>query len=261
MTIEALALPEQTAEHPTVKIGERPPWLTPEQWAEYRRAMQALVTEDDEPVDNFFSAKQQALLVDALYTSWSHPVEGKRFLAVANVGLFFSLYGQPLVPDCLLSVGVEPVQEFWLEEGRSYFTWVYGKPPDLVVEIVSNRKGGELDRKAAVYAQIGVAYYVVYDPLKRLSPEPLQVMANVTRQWQRQEHTWLPALGLGVTVWEGEYEGLRAAWLRWCDEAGQILPSGRELAALERQRAEAERQRAERLAAKLRELGLDPESL
>ncbi|MCS6774171.1 MAG: Uma2 family endonuclease [Thermoflexales bacterium] len=264
MSFEVTATPEaaerESAHAATpVKIGERPPWMSPALWAEYRRAMQALVTEDDQPVDNLFSAKQQALLVDALYTSWAHPTEGKRFLAVANVGVFSGLYDQPVVPDCLLSVGVEPVQELWIEEGRSYFTWVYNKPPDLVVEIVSNQKGGELERKAERYARIGVRYYVVYDPPRAVMTEPLRVMANVVGRWQEQASGWLAELGLGVTLWEGMYEGIRTTWLRWCDEAGQILLIGRELAELERQRAAAERQRAERLAAKLRELGIDPE--
>ncbi|MDW8293715.1 MAG: Uma2 family endonuclease, partial [Anaerolineae bacterium] len=89
--------------------------------------------------------------------------------------------------------------------------------------------------------------------------EPLRVMANVVGRWQEQASGWLAELGLGVTLWEGMYEGIRTTWLRWCDEAGQILLIGRELAELERQRAAAERQRAERLAAKLRELGIDPE--
>ncbi|MBF2047948.1 MAG: hypothetical protein IGS54_11395 [Elainella sp. C42_A2020_010] len=38
----------------------------------------------------------------------------------------------------------------------------------------------------------------------------------------------------------------------------ELLPTDKELAEQERQRAEEERQRADRLAAKLRELGIDP---
>lgn len=35
--------------------------------------IQHLVTEDDEPVDNFFSAKEQRLLASSLYASWTPP--------------------------------------------------------------------------------------------------------------------------------------------------------------------------------------------
>lgn len=56
-----------------------------------------LITEDDEPVGSMLSAKQQRLLVEPLYTSWTPPLdedhpEGLRtFLADANVGIFFSV--------------------------------------------------------------------------------------------------------------------------------------------------------------------------
>lgn len=61
-----------------------------------------LVIEDDTPVDNFQSEKQQRLLVDALYSSWSPDTP---FIAAANVGLFYALKHDPLVPDAFLSLG------------------------------------------------------------------------------------------------------------------------------------------------------------
>ena len=63
-----------------------------------------------------------------------------------------------------------------------------------------------------------------------------------------------------MRLWEGEYEGVKAVWLRWCDREGNVIPTGAELAEAERQRAEAERARAERLAARLRALGIDPDA-
>lgn len=47
-------------------------------------------------------------------------------------------------------------------------------------------------------------------------------------------------------------------WLRWWDTEGNLLLWSSEQAEQERQRAEQERQRADILAAKLRELGIDP---
>ena len=60
--------------------------------AEVEREMENLVTEDDTPVDNILSEKQQRLLTEPLYGAWSGPDQhapGHRpFLALANVGLF-----------------------------------------------------------------------------------------------------------------------------------------------------------------------------
>ena len=61
--------------------------------------------------------------------------------------------------------------------------------------------------------------------------------------------------------WCGEFEGMTYEWLRWMKEDGSLLLTGKESAEIERQRAEAERQRANRFAAKLRELGIDPDTL
>lgn len=62
-----------------------------------------LVTEDDTPVDNLISEKQQRLLTTCLYSSLSRDVP---FLATANAGLFYGLKQPPLVPDVLLSLEV-----------------------------------------------------------------------------------------------------------------------------------------------------------
>ena len=48
--------------------------------------IQHLVTEDDTPVDNMPSEKQQRLLTEPLYSSWAGPGAGRPFLAAANVG-------------------------------------------------------------------------------------------------------------------------------------------------------------------------------
>ena len=50
-------------------------------------------------------------------------------------------------------------------------------------------------------------------------------------------------------------------WLRWVDANGTLLATGPEAKAQERQRTEQERQRVELLAAKLRELGVNPEEI
>jgi hypothetical protein len=81
------------------------------------------------------------------------------------------------------------------------------------------------------------------------------------REYERRADTWLPNVGLGVTLWPGVFEGRHDTWLRWCDQEGKVIPTGAERAETERQRAETEHQRAELLAQKLRELGIDPDRL
>jgi putative restriction endonuclease len=139
------------------------------------------------------------------------------------------------------------------KRNRSYFTWVYGKVPEVSIEVVSNRKGGEEDEKLELYAQLGILYYVIHDPYHRLSEETLRLLRLSGRKYQPLKSRWLAKIELGLTLWRGEYEGMTVEWLRWCDEAGSVIPTGAE-------RADQQNQRAERLADKLRQLGHDPDA-
>jgi Uma2 family endonuclease len=211
-----------------------------------------LTTEDDTPVDNLLSEKQQRLLTEPLYSSWAGPGPGRPFLATANVGLFWVPRDPAIVPDVLLSLDVTVPQDWWAT--RSYFLWEFGKAPEVVIEIVFNTKGEEKGTKRTTYAQIGIPYYIVYDPQKYLRGEALEVYELRAGQYERRPDAWLPNVGLGVRLWEGTFEGRYDTWLRWCNRAGVVIPTGAE-------RAEDERHRAERLAEKLRELGIDPDRL
>ena len=66
-----------------------------------------------------------------------------------------------------------------------------------------------------------------------------------------EPQVWMPSLKLGLGLWQGYYQGIERLWLRWYDAIGNWIPIP----------AEQERQRAERLAARLRELGVDPDQL
>lgn len=217
-----------------------------------------LVTEDDTPVDNFQSAKQQRLLVEPLYTSWS---PGVPFIADSNIGLFYSLKQDPLVPDAFVSLNLQMPTDWSQKQNRSYFVWELGKVPEVCIEIVSNRKGNELSSKKDNYARIGIAYYVVFDPLQQLQREDelngklLKVWTLTAGQYvEMPEPFWLETVGLGLTVWEGEFEEQASTWLRWCDRNGQVIPTGAE-------GREMERQRAERLAERLRAMGVNPDEI
>ncbi|NES71229.1 MAG: hypothetical protein F6K24_41485, partial [Okeania sp. SIO2D1] len=80
---------------------------------------------------------------------------------------------------------------------------------------------------------------------------------------QRNDRGWLwcERLELWLGTWEGTILRESAVWLRFYDEQGNLVLLPGEVAEQERQRAEQEQQRAERLAAKLKELGVDPDSV
>jgi Uma2 family endonuclease len=226
-----------------------------------------LVIEDDTPVDNIISEKQQRLLTEPLYST-----EGlfnqRSFFASANVGVFHALRRPAIVPDVLLSLDVENPQDFSQKKNRTYFVWEFGKPPDVVIEIVSNQEGNELGNKLTRYAQIGVAYYVVYDPLQQLGQTPLYIYGLREGQYQPLETHWLPSVEIGLTLWQGEFENVQREWLRWCDQTGAVIATGAELAKQAQQQAKHERERADaaeqqvaQLLAQMQSIGIEPNNL
>jgi len=201
-----------------------------------------VITEDDTPVDNLISEKQQRLLTTTLYNSF---VTDLPFLATANVGLFYRYKEPPLVPDVLLSLRVKVPEDWTKKKNRSYFVFAFGKPPEVAIEIVSNKIGNELGSKIKDYAIAGVSYYVVFDPLKELGETILRVYELRNNIYVDNGNFFLSQIGLGLTIWHGIFEGLEYDWLRWCDASGNILLTGNELAQQAQQQAEQEKQRAE----------------
>lgn len=209
-----------------------------------------LITEDDTPVDNFALAKQQRLLVSSLYSSLTETP----FLAEANVGIYHAVSQPAIVPDVFVSFNVQVPEAWWDKQNRCYLVWNFGKPPEIVLEIVSNRVGNELTDKLQTYAQMRVSYYVVYDPAQQLGSSPLRLYELRGLHYTELTEPWLEQVSLGFMLWQGEFEGRQDTWLRWCDAEGNILLTGDE-------KAEQEHQRAERLADMLRAQGIDPDQL
>ncbi len=228
-----------------------------------------LITEDDTPVDSPYSEKEMRLLTSTLYASWK---TDRDFVAMANVGLFARPENPAVVPDVMLSLDVTLPEDIFEKGSRSYMIWRYGKPPDLVVEVVSDKSGGELE-KAEVYARMGVGWYVIHDPERHLSQRPLRAFELHGRRFvEMLDCAWIEQIGLGLVLWEGTFEGWDDQWLRWCDRDGNLLLTGEEQraraeaaeerAAEERDRAEAQALEAEArlryMQARLREAGLEP---
>ncbi len=223
-------------------------------------AIERLVTEDDAPVDNLFSERQRRLLTHPLNVSWQGPGDGRPFLVAADVGVFRTPHEPPLVPDVFLSLDVRRPADWWAKEGGSYFLWHYKKPPDVVIEVVSNVEGGETDIKMGRYAHFGVLYYVIFDPQGQVQDSQLRAYRLASGVYAECSADYLPGMGLGLQLWRGEFEGDDATWLRWHDASGALIQTGEENAARERKRAEQAEDRAERLAAQLRALGVTPEN-
>lgn len=189
-------------------------------------------------------------------------------------------------PDWFLVLGVPSTQQ--QQDMRwSYVVWQEGMAPFLVVELLSPgteaedlgqtlRDVNKPPTKWQVYEQnLRIPYYVVFDRYEN----NLRVFQLTGTQYQAVEVTnqkfWFPELELGLGLWQGSYQQVEGLWLRWYDAASNWIPTSEEQAETERQRAEAERQRAEterqraeaehqraeRLAAKLRELMINPDDL
>jgi Uma2 family endonuclease len=245
MTLRTLEPPSLSQSLPVFypKIRQREQRVEPQ---ENLTHIDDLVTEDDEPVDNTFSEKQQRLLTHSLYNAWTGPGEGRSFLTMANVGLFYALNHPPLVPDVLVSLDVKVHDELWSKLHRSYFVREYGKPPEVVIEIVSNLKGKEADSKLQNYAKAGVRYYVIFDPEQQLKQGLLCVYELQNASYVEKADFWLPDLELGLTLWKGYYEDGYEMWLRWCDQKGKLIATGTETTLEERLAKEKAQKQAEK---------------
>ncbi len=236
--------------------------LPPEEWPD----VEHLITEDGAPVDSIFSEKQMRLLTGTLHSSWKPDWP---FVAMANVGLFYGVGIPPIVPDVLLSVNVRLPENLFPKLNRSYFVWDYGKPPEVAIEIVSGREGGEDTSKLKIYADVRVSNYFIYDPDLFLSKSPLRGYRLQGSAYEpiAEDALRIDAIGLGLTIWSGRFEDTDSNWLRWTDKNGRLIPTGTEQAKAEAQRAEAAMQLAKsegdenlRLLELLRRHGIDPNS-
>jgi Uma2 family endonuclease len=221
----------------------------------------------DDPVENFQQPLLAAALTDALGAAGRIQPE---MLIVSNFGLAATVKKKIVVkaPDWLYVPQVHPVAEGIIR--RSYTPNLEGAPVAVVMEFLSEAEGGELSiRSTPPYGKLyfyerilQVPTYVTYDPYELgLEVRCLQNGRYVLSEADAQGRVWIPELELFLGIWWGERLQQTMNWLRWWDKAGNSLLWSSEQAEQERQRAEQERKRAEALAAKLRELGVDPDQL
>ncbi len=165
-------------------------------------------------------------------------------------------------PDWYAVVGVSRLYEE-KDLRLSYVVWQEGVNPFVVVELLSpGTEKEDLGRNLRVVNQpptkwqvyekiLRVPYYIVFDRYT----DKLRVFILQADRYNEidleEQRIWMPTLELGLGLWQGTYQGIDRLWLRWYDVNGNWIATP----------VEQERQRAERLAAKLRELGINPNEL
>lgn len=235
----------------------------------------------DDPVENIQQPPLAAALTDALGTAGRIQPQ---MLIGSNFGLVATVNKKVVVkaPDWFYVPRVWPVAEGVIR--RSYTPVLEGDPVAVVFEFLSEEEGGELSvRSTPPYGKLyfyerilQVPTYATYDPYEpSLEVRCLQNQRYALQQPDENGRFWIPELQLFLGIWQGERLCQTTHWLRWWDSAGNLLLWSAEQAEQERQRAEQEHQRAEQerqraeqehqraeiLAAKLRELGIDPDTV
>lgn len=198
---------------------------------------------------------------------------GQQVFVAGNL-FWYPVEGDPTVvaaPDAMVAFGRPP------GDRRSYQQWrEQGVPPQVVFEVLSlSNTDDEMADKLDFYDRHRVDEYYVIDPYthtyeayvrrrNRLVPVPTSKLNGYVS----------PALGCRFVVGDGELvmftpdgrpfqtrEDREAELLAELHRTAAVVDEVRLRAEAEKQRADAERAAKERLAAKLRELGVDPDAV
>lgn len=171
-------------------------------------------------------------------------------------------------PDFFVALNVDGTKE-----RQGWVAWDEGgRYPNVIVEFLSPSTAREdLGNKKDFYEQtFRLPEYFVYDPFAPDSLRGWRLTRQVYEELTKDDRGWLwcDSLGFWLGTWEGTLQQETATWLRFFDADGNLILLPEELAKIERQRAENEAQRAEEarseleaLKARLREKGIDLESL
>jgi Uma2 family endonuclease len=214
-------------------------------------------------VKNFQEHPQSLLLTSSIYPVLNQLHPDRQYAIGQDCGIYWRLTEPPErgaeAPDWFYVPNVSPLLEG--ERRRSYVLWKEIIAPLIAIEFVSGNGEEERDRtspfssddakagKFWVYEQaIRVPFYAIYEVDKALV-EVYQLIGNRYRLVQQNDRRHYPIAQLGVElgIWQGTYMNQDLPWLRWWDGEGKLLLTGDE--------------RADRLAAKLRELGVDPDGV
>jgi Uma2 family endonuclease len=235
--------------------------------------------DDGEPMESDRHALQLELLKEPLILAWSDKPD---VCIAGNMGVYYSLEQVSKqnfrAPDFFIALDVE--KRF----RKSYVIWQEGKALDLVIELLSDSTAAA-DRgiKKQIYQdKMRVNEYILFDVATAtveayrlaFSVEQLRRIYQPLSLGKESNFVCEVAPNLGLMVWEGEFRSRWGRWLRWYDTStNEVLPTGAEMAKVERKSAneereraneinallEIEREKAAQMAEKLRALGINPE--
>ncbi|MGH1396417.1 MAG: Uma2 family endonuclease [Trichormus sp.] len=207
---------------------------------------------DEPPLETELHLRQIILLLQCLEWLWR---DRNDFYVVGNLTIYYSPRQKKSEyfrgPDFFVVLGTER------KTRKSWVVWEEeGKYPNVILEILSDSTA-KTDKglKKEIYQDtFRTPDYFWFDPftlefagfhLVDGEYQPLQANA--------QGYLWSHQLGLYL----GVYDGL----LRFFTQDGQLVPTPEETAEQAQQQAEQAQQQAARLAAKLRELNIDPDTI
>ncbi|NEP02367.1 MAG: Uma2 family endonuclease [Symploca sp. SIO2E9] len=178
---------------------------------------------DDTPVDNENQNFIPNLLLFLLKFIWRKRRDC--FFGV-DMGIYHTTGVSPfvpVVPDGFLSLGVE--RHRGGSQRKSYVVWEEnGVVPIFVLEVVSRTPGGEYDTKMTIYANLGVLYYLIYNPdyWQRDRHQPFEIYHLVDGKYQLQigEPYWMPEVGLGIGRAPYQDGELEIETLYWYNQQG-----------------------------------------
>jgi len=202
---------------------------------------------------------------------------GPLMLIASNFGICATVNGELVIkaPDWVYVPSVLPVES--RRDRKSYTPNLEGEIPSIVMEFLSETDGEEYSIRRTFppgkwffYEQIlQVQTYIIFDPECGLLEVYRLQNGNYELEFPDEEgRHWIADFGLYLGTWRGEKEQRTGYWLRWWDEAGNLLLWGveqitaeRKRVELERERADRERERADRLAEYLRAQGINPDEI
>ncbi|MDD1428952.1 Uma2 family endonuclease [Dolichospermum sp. ST_sed9] len=207
---------------------------------------------DEPPVETELHLRQIILLFKCLEWLWK---DRNDFYAVGNLSIYYSPHQKKSEdvrgPDFFVVLGTER------KTRKSWVVWEEnGKYPHVIVEILSptTAKTDRETKKLLYQDTFRTPDYFWFDPYT-LEFAGFNLISGKYQPLQPNEkgHLWSEELGL--------YLGIHEGLLRYFTSAGSLVPTPEESAEFEAQRAEISDEKAQRLAAKLRELNIDPDTI
>jgi len=226
-----------------------------------------LIFDDGEPLESNPHRIAMNVLIRSLQQAWA---DRNDFYAGGNMFIYYSstqARNQDFRgPDffAVLDVDGTPERQGWVvweEDGRY---------PDVIVELMSPTTAKvDQGKKKHIYERtFKTRDYFVYDPFDPTSLAGWKLDNNLRYEpivANEQGWLWCERLGFWLGTWQGTIDRETALWLRFYDSSGNLVPlpeeAAQQQAEVAQQQAETQRQRAERLAARLREMGENPDLL